>query len=138
MGDGICDADNLNFGCGFDKGDCCDESLVGNGICTDVNNFPTCQNYDGGDCRPPNITEWPDCPYNPSLIGDRICDDHLKTKPECNYDALDCCPNPESVRNGECNPENLNDLCMNDGGDCCNKEIEPGNKERITIYKEII
>ena len=27
---------------------------------------------------------------------------------------------------------------MNDGGDCCNKEIGPGNKERITIYKEII
>ena len=150
MGDGICDADNLNIGCGFDKGDCCDESLIGNsecndgnkftqcqfdggdcctdvlignGICTDVNNFPTCQNYDGGDCRPPNITEWPKCPHNPGLIGDGNCDDHLKTKSECNYDDLDCCPNRESFRDGECNPENLNNVCMNDGGDCCNKDI---------------
>ena len=35
MGDGICDADNLNIGCGFDKGDCCDESLIGNNECND-------------------------------------------------------------------------------------------------------
>ena len=154
MGDGICDADNLNFGCGFDQGDCCDESLIGNnecndgnrvtqcqfdggdcctdvlignGICTDVNNFPICSYYDGGDCRPPNITDWPECPHNPGLIGDGTCDDHLKTKPECGYDAPDCCSNHESVGDGECNPDNLNDLCMNDGGDCCNKEIGLGN-----------
>ena len=33
------------------------------------------------------------------------------------------CLNQESIGDGECNPENLNDFCMNDGGDCCNKEI---------------
>ena len=151
MGDGICDADNLNIGCGFDKGDCCDESLIGNSECddgnkvtqcqfdggdcctdvlvgnqkcTDVNNFSTCHYYDGGDCRPPNITEWPECPHNPALIGDGTCDDHLKTKAECNYDAPDCCPNHELVGDAECNPENLNDVCMNDRGDCCN--LGPG------------
>ena len=97
--------------------------LIANGKCDNVNNFPTCSYYDGGDCRPPNITNWPGCPHNPALIGDGTCDDHLKTKAECNYDFPDCCPNHESVGDGECNPENLNDLCMNDGGDCCNKEI---------------
>ena len=126
--------------------------MFGDGICNDHNNFLTCENYDGGDCRPPNITEWPECPHNPALISDGTCDDHLKSKaecnhdsldcctepkavgngtcedhlkskPECNYDAPDCCPNRESVGDGECNLENLNDLCMNDGGDCCNKEI---------------
>ena len=113
--------------CKLNDGDCCINSWIGNGICDVVNNFSSCGNYDGGDCRPPNITVWPECPHNPALIGDGTCDDHLKTKPECNYDAPDCCPNRESVGDGECNPENLNDLCMNDGGDCCNKEIGPGN-----------
>ena len=49
MGDGICDADNLNIGCGFDKGDCCDESLFGNNECDAANNIPQC-GFDGGDC----------------------------------------------------------------------------------------
>ena len=105
----------------------CNYRLKGNGICDNVNNFFTCYNYDGGDCRPPNIIEWPNCPHNPALIGDGSCDSRLKTKSECGYDFPDCCPNHESVGDGECNLENLNDLCMNDGGDCCNKKIGPGN-----------
>ena len=109
--------------CDYHKGECCAQWLIGDGICQEQNNFLTCNNHDGGDCRPPNIKQWPNCSYNPEFIGDGICLDHFKTKPECNYDAPDCCPNRESVGNGECNPENLNDLCMNDGGDCCNKEI---------------
>ena len=113
--------------CDYYKGDCCAQWLIGDGTCDEQNNFPSCNNHDGGDCRPQNIKQWPNCPYNPEFIGDGICLDHFKTKPECNYDALDCCPNPESVGDGECNPENLNDLCMNDGGDCCNKEIGPGS-----------
>ena len=98
-----------------------------------------CENYDGGDCRPPNITEWPECSYHPVLIGDGTCDDHLKSKPECNYDAPDCCPNRESVGDGECNPENLNDLCMNDGGDCCNKKVGPGNqKNHLKCFNTLV
>ena len=141
--------------------------MIGNGKCDNVNNFPTCQNYDGGDCRPPNITDWPECPYNPEFIGDGICLDHFKTKPECNYDDidccvepkavgdgtcdnhlktkaecnhddLDCCPNTKSVGDGECNPENLNDLCMNDGGDCCNKEIGNWKKMNWKSLKTLV
>ena len=63
----------------------------------------------------------------PKSVGNGTCEEHLKLKPECNYDAPDCCPNPESVGDGECNPKNLYDLCMNDGGDCCKEEIGPGN-----------
>ena len=73
--------------CDYYNGECCAQWLIGDGTCDEQNNFPSCNNHDGGDC----------------------------------------CPNPESVGDGECNPENLNDLCMNDGGDCCNKEIGPGN-----------
>ena len=111
----------------MNDGDCCIKSWIGNRICDVVNNFSSCGNYDGGDCRSANITKWPECPHNPAFIGDGKCDDHLKTKPECGYDALDCCLNSESVGDGECNPENLDDLCMNDGGDCCNQKIGPGN-----------
>ena len=75
-------------------------------------------------------------PINPGLIGDGTCDDHLKIKPECHYDFPDCCPNPESVGDGECNPPNLNNLCMNDGGDCCNKKI--GNWEKLKCFKTLI
>ena len=123
IGNGQCDKINIHANCNFDGGDCCTNVLIGNGKCDDVNNFPTCQYYDGGDCRPTNITDWPECPHNPALIGDGICDDHLKINSQCNYDFPDCCPNHKSVGDGECNPQNLNDFCMNDGGDCCNKEI---------------
>ena len=37
--------------CQFDGGDCCQKSLIGNGVCDDVNNFATCGNFDGGDCK---------------------------------------------------------------------------------------
>ena len=127
FGDGRCYKHFNNTECNFDRGDCCTDVLIGNRLCDDINNFQTCSYYDGGDCRSPNITEWPKCPHNPAFIGDGTCDEHLKINLECNYDALDCCPNGESVGDGECNPENLNNLCMNDRGDCCNKEIGPGN-----------
>ena len=124
--------------CDYYKGECCTQWLIGDGTCDEQNNFLTCNNHDGGDCRPPNIKKWPKCPYNPQFIGDGVCVDHFKTKPECNYDGLDCCPNCELVGNGECNLENLNDLCMNDGGDCCHKEIGPGNKERIKCFNTLL
>jgi hypothetical protein len=63
--------------------------LIGNGKCDDLNNFHTCENYDGGDCRPPNITEWSECPHNPELIGDGQCDNHLRNA-HCDYDSDDC------------------------------------------------
>ena len=37
--------------CQFDGGDCCQKSLIGNGICEEANNFASCGNFDGGDCK---------------------------------------------------------------------------------------
>ena len=61
--------------CNYDDGDCCEKNTTGNRVCEPFNNFPLCSDYDGGDCRPPNIKEWPECLHNPSLIADGICDD---------------------------------------------------------------
>ena len=52
--DGACDKNEAEFkmeACQFDGGDCCQKSLIGNGICEEVNNFATCGNFDGGDCK---------------------------------------------------------------------------------------
>ena len=53
IGDGTCDKVNPKFNmdtCQFDRGDCCEKMLIGNGICEDENNFASCGNFDGGDC----------------------------------------------------------------------------------------
>ena len=92
--------------------------LFGNRICDAVNNFVTCENYDGGDCRPPNITDWPKCPHNPALIGDGTCDDHLKIRAECNHDSIDCCQNPELIGDSTCDDHLRNAHCDYDGDDC--------------------
>ena len=52
--DGVCDKDEAEFkmeACQFDGGDCCQKSLIGNGICEEANNFASCGNFDGGDCK---------------------------------------------------------------------------------------
>ena len=36
--------------CNYDGGDCCNQALIGDGICDKRNNFSMCGNYDGGDC----------------------------------------------------------------------------------------
>lgn len=61
-----------------------------------MNNFYNCENYDGGDCRPSNITQRPECPYNPKYIGDGKCQDFLRN-PNCNYDGGDCIPECTTV-----------------------------------------
>ena len=76
--------------CSYDSGDCCDPNLIGDRFCNDFNNFETCQVYDGDDCPPPDVTDWPECPHNPKFIGDETCDDHLRYKAECNNDGSDC------------------------------------------------
>ena len=100
--------------------------LFGNRICDAVNNFVTCENYDGGDCRPPNITDWPKCPHNPALIGDGTCDSHLG-KAECNFDGFDCCAGPELIGNGQCDSHLVKAECNFDGFDCCDKPELVGN-----------
>ena len=91
IGDGTCfDHFKTKSECNHDGGDCCNQILIKDRFCDDFNNFETCYSYDGNDCRPPNITDWPDCPHNPKFISDGTCDNHLRYKAECNYDGSDC------------------------------------------------
>ena len=56
VGDGYCNDDTNIIECGFDGGDCCQNSeLVGNGFCNDEANNAEC-NHDGGDCCGPDIS----------------------------------------------------------------------------------
>ena len=103
--------------CGFDGGDCCATSLFGDGICHKFNSFFKCNDYDGGDCRPPNVKDWPNCPYNPSIIGDGICQNHTKISPSCNFDGGDCC-DALKTENRICDGFNNFLTCDFDGGDC--------------------
>ena len=99
--------------------------------------------YDGGDCRPTNITKWPECPHNPFFIGDGICDDHLKDKSECNHDGGDCCDGSlwgNKICNGfnnfmltDCANYNQNSCTGGDGSidledlECVFSVLEPSN-----------
>ena len=104
--------------CDYDNGECCAHWLIGDGTCDQRNNFQSCGNYDGGDCRPPNITEWPDCPHNPALIQNGMCDDHMKFMEGCNYDGGDCC-DQSFIGSKHCDVFNNFPTCENyDGGDC--------------------
>ena len=87
--------------CNYDNKDCCQMEKAGNRVCDEFNNNPLCSKYDGGDCQPQNIEDWPDCPHNPKFIGDGTCDDHLKNKAECNHDGGDCC-DQSLLANGNC------------------------------------
>ena len=87
---GNCDLINIHANCNFDGSDCCNNALSGNRFCNNINNFETCQVYDGDDCPPPDVTDWLECPHNPKFIGDGTCDDHLRYKAECNNDGSDC------------------------------------------------
>ena len=105
----------------MNDGDCCIKSWIGNRICDVVNNFSSCGNYDGGDCRPPNITDWAECPHNPVLIGDGTCDNYL-VNTECNFDGFDCCDKPELIGNGQCDYVfKFSKNCAYDNGDCCDQ-----------------
>ena len=84
------------------------------------NNFINCDNYDGGDCRPPNNTDLIECPFNPQYIGDGTCQIHYVEVGVgvCNNDGGDCCQE-RRVGNGRCDPKNNFANCSYfDGGDC--------------------
>ena len=81
VGDGFCDDAANIANCNYDGGDCCGleidnsycqicecfteetneecsiPSLVGDGICDDLANFPVC-NYDNGDCCGEDLSYW--------------------------------------------------------------------------------
>ena len=119
VGNGKCNPHLMNQTiCNYDNGECCQMDKTEDGTCDDFNNSPLCSEYDGGDCRPPNIEDWAECPHNPKMIGDGICDDHLKFKAECNHDGGDCCEE-SLLKNGDCEGFNKFPTCENyDQGDC--------------------
>ena len=56
INDGTCDEHEIDSVfkldiCRFDGGDCCKKHLIANGVCDEVNNFESCGNFDGGDCK---------------------------------------------------------------------------------------
>merc|ERR1712210_326188 len=87
IGDGICDDENNNCGCGFDKGDCCNRSVKGGSVKTTY--CKECK------CKDP---QYPDdhkhaCKDKctaPGYIGDGICDDE-NNNCGCGFDKGDCC-----------------------------------------------
>ena len=81
IGDGKCHGVTNNAGCGWDGGDCCEESC----------NHPNCGLFWGYDCKDPKYNPYaPECTANYKLIGDGLC--HGSTNvPECGYDGGDCC-----------------------------------------------
>jgi len=204
-GDGVCDDNNNNKGCGYDGGDCCGAQVnkkyckvckcidpknqggkptcgspkyKGDGNCDDNNNNKGC-GYDGGDCcvksvggavvkkycklckciDPKNQGGKPTCGL-PQYKGDGNCDDANNNK-GCGYDGGDCCvasvkggkvnkayckackcidpknkggkPTcalPQYKGDGNCDDENNNKGCGYDGGDCCAKTAKFGKVKK--------
>ena len=119
VGDGKCNRILMNQTlCNYDNKDCCQMEKAGNRVCDEFNNNPLCSKYDGGDCQPQNIEDWPDCPHNPKFIGDGTCDDHLKNNAECNHDGGDCC-DQNLIGDRFCHDLNNFESCqLYDGDDC--------------------
>lgn len=80
-GDGVCHAATNNEGCGYDDGDCCEETCVGE----------KCGQQWGYDCRNPLYNPYAKtCAENSQIFGDGLCHDAANNK-ECGYDGGDCC-----------------------------------------------
>jgi len=82
IGDGQCDKiDSYNTAaCGWDGGDCCEETCVG-----------SCPS-ERMQCRDPKVTFYPNCTMLLVNIGDGYCDTkNGENTPECGWDGGDCC-----------------------------------------------
>jgi len=81
-GDNYCDDENNTPGCGFDGGDCCQESPADgwDNYCSDCEclEFPATTEAPGTNCVAPH---W---------FGDNYCDDE-NNNAECGFDGGDCC-----------------------------------------------
>ena len=89
---GVCDTHNNNEGCLYDGGDCCDCTLVDD----DDDGY---KSYSFSLCVDPSA----DC-YDPTAVTlmSNCTDGHIK-----------------DIGDGRCDPENNNESCWYDGGDCC-------------------
>merc|ERR1711934_1271077 len=138
-GDGNCDDNNNNKGCGYDGGDCCVKS-VGGAVVKKYCKLCKC-------IDPKNQGGKPTCGL-PQYKGDGNCDDNNNNK-GCAYDGGDCCgaqvkkdyckvckcldPNgnkkstcgsPKYKGDGNCDDDNNNKGCGYDGGDCCGAKVK--------------
>eukprot|EP00904_Undaria_pinnatifida_P003012 jgi/Undpi1/12711/HiC_scaffold_6.g02379.m1 len=102
--DGDCDLGNNNEECGYDGGDCCECT------CVSTANFSCGKEYHGGyTCVDPNA----------SCFGD---DDDTSTPTsgdDTNTDDASTSCFDEGISDGFCFPDNNNEACGYDGGDCC-------------------
>jgi len=93
-GDGICDDENNNCGCGYDDGDCCAKSVKGGKVEKQYCKICACKDpkYKGtaGACSG-------SCGL-PKYKGDGTCDDENNSC-GCDYDGGDCCA--KSVKGGK-------------------------------------
>jgi len=107
VGDGYCDGDSFGHNsakCGWDGGDCCADTCVGNDAYRcGVVNFQ---------CKDPNSTEYLECaePDNDvrARVGDGFCDISGKSvgyelnTAACSWDGGDCCPSTCNATANEC------------------------------------
>ena len=81
IGDGLCHSVTNNEGCGYDGGDCCEETCQG----------AKCGTLWGYDCRDPRYNQYAyTCKENSKLFGDGLCHDAANNE-DCGYDGGDCC-----------------------------------------------
>ena len=145
LGNGICNKNykkNNMEECGWDGGDCCEESCkmnakprkakkcgsrgyycldpsydvcgakfkqLGNGICNLKNNKAEC-GWDGGDCCEETCTNNPN-PKKAAKCGN--------ARYQCLDPAHKCTASPKQLGNGKCSRKHNKADCGWDGGDCC-------------------
>merc|ERR1711937_893282 len=123
-GDGNCDDENNNCGCGDDGGDCCGSNVKKKYCkqckCLDPNfkKDGSCSGkcgsgYDGGDFCGSNVktTYCKQC---------KCLDPNFKKKGSCSGK----CGLPKYKGDGNCDDENNNCGCGYDGGDCCGSNVK--------------
>ncbi|CAN0440595.1 unnamed protein product, partial [Pylaiella littoralis] len=102
VGNGYCNQDNNNAGCGYDGGDCCSCTCTVPENEWDDDYFYGCREFA---CIDPEAT----CAEDDDITADMI--------ENCDY--------VRGVGNGFCDESNNNALCNYDGGDCCECTCEP-------------
>merc|ERR1712157_303169 len=83
-GDGNCNDDNNNKGCGYDGGDCCPKTVKDGKVKKDYCKECKCKDPDNQGAPPPSKCKWDE------YKGDGNCDDENNNK-GCEYDGGDCC-----------------------------------------------
>jgi len=128
-GDNFCDDENNNPECGFDGGDCCDNTGEGwdnyCSLCECLEMPETTEPPMETTEEPMETTEEPmgECAA-PQWFGDNYCDDENNT-PECGFDGGDCCDNEMEGYTNYCNacecleyPEYTTEEPIVDGTNC--------------------